>query len=668
MGALFTVLALMTQPALAIAIAKPILKSEVVAKAAPDECFNGMGQRYVPGVAGCREPDQPKVNQAYVWGMTKTDTHIWFGTVANTLCLVNGTYHQLSEGMETDSWVCELSESKYPDFMAAATGKPSFLALKQMGLGDWRTPKIYRYNPATGANDDMTPAPNTAAGQLLLTTIGLRSAGTQDGVVFLAGPGFTGGGVVVNMFAFDAATGALLGAKPFPRYNNIRKWVSAKGELYTAVGFNEIFGTSTNGNTHINYGGRVLKWTGDKSHPFEFAEVGLLPGSGAELALHENRLFVTTWPSSELASQTPVLSGLYMSPALPVHGGLDNSTAWKEIWNASHYDPDPAVASTYGGGAVASFDGHLYWGTMHVPGLSLFAVVQAYGLDTSDESLMQDALISSHRAISIFRASNFSDNGAGRKELLYGDSTLKRYIPPRASFVSVPNNMGGNDGIWGKSGFGNTFNNYTWAMNVFQDKLYIGTMDWSYLGLKLYSEIGDLFSQLGGSNAQISFSPEMAEILSSVSPGADLWRIEESNGDGAIAENLTGVGNYGSYGIRTMVSDADTFYLGMANPMNLMTDDYRPKGGWELIKMTEDPFANIGIGGVPVVGNDNNNDNNEPEGTIVTTVKTAGTTGSSSSTSGGGCTYNPNNTKFDIMFFLLMALSLAYPWRHRLIK
>ncbi|MDQ1340547.1 MAG: hypothetical protein QG567_1704, partial [Campylobacterota bacterium] len=69
---------------------------------------------------------------------------------------------------------------------------------------------------------------------------------------------------------------------------------------------------------------------------------------------------------------------------------------------------------------------------------------------------------------------------------------------------------------------------------------------------------------------------------------------------------------------------------GMANPMNLMTDltDNKPEGGWELIQMDEK-------------------------------VSTGG---------GGGCTYNPDLTKFDMMLFVLLALSVLYPWRRKLIK
>lgn len=589
------------------------LDAELLAKAAPDECFNGVGNPYDPNVNDCSDiGEQPKVNQAYVWGMTKTDTHIWFGTVANTLCLVNGTYHGMSSPSENDSWVCEQSQSMYPDFMASQTGNSTYLALKSLGLGDWRVPKIYRYDVATKTNVDMTPALlATLEGQLILQTLGLRSAGTYNGVVFLAGPGFGGGEMSVNMFAFNAQTGAFIGSKSLPAYNNIRKWIVADDELYTAVGVNEDY-LYVEGEG--NFSGRVLKWEGNVTDPFNFKEVGYLPGAGAELAVHEGRLFVTTWPGSELASGAEP-SGVYMSPVLPV-GGLETPTVWKEIWKATDYEPDPVVAMTYGGGAIASFDGHLYWGTMHVPLVAMMAATQAYDINTSDTEQLLQAAIATNRAISIFRASDFDNDGAGSIELLYGENQLKRYIPG-SGFVDVPNNMGQTP-LWGESGFGNKYNNYTWTMNVFKDKLYIGTMDWSYLLIEMFSDL---------------INPTVREDLEyevqTLNPGADLWRIENSNGP-AEAEDTTGIGNYGSYGIRTMVSDEQNLYLGMANPMNLMTDstDEKPEGGWELIKMREK-------GG---------------------------------SSSGGGCTYNPNNNSLDMMMLFMLALSLLYPWRRKLIK
>ncbi len=51
---------------------------------------------------------------------------------------------------------------------------------------------------------------------------------------------------------------------------------------------------------------------------------------------------------------------------------------------------------------------------------------------------------------------------------------------------------------------------------------------------------------------------------------------------------------------------------------------------------------------------------------IDTTVQA--TTDTTNGGGGGGCTYNPDNKNFDMMFLLMMALGLFYPFRRRFIK
>lgn len=539
-----------------------ILETELLAKAKPDECYNGIGNEYKPLIEGeCTgENEQPKVNAAYVWGLTQTDDYIWFGTMANTHCAVFGTYLGELGASANDSWVCEGAQSRYPEYMADLTGNSTFNMLGSLGLGDWRVPKMYRYNKNTGETEDITPADNK-----LLVTLGLRSAGSHNGVIFLAGPSFGASGIGVTMFAFkDDAAHTYLGSHTFTDYDNIRKWIVADGVLYTAVGAVDKTVEGING----EYGGRVLRWTGDDSNPFSFEEVGYLPGSGAELAVHENRLFVTTWPASELTDEQPVAAGVYMGPILP-EGGLISATVWEEIWNAADYEPDPVIALTYGGGAIASFDGYLYWGTMHVPGVAALAAEQAYSINITNPYDYAQLFLNTNRAISIFRSQ--SPEAGTEVELLYGEHKLQAYDRTTRKFVATDNKMG--EPLWGTSGFGNMFNNYTWTMQVYNHKLYIGTMDWSYLGPRVEPLFADYVEQYG----------------IETDPGADLWRIESSDSTGAVAEDLTGIGNYGSYGIRTILADATSMYLGMANPMNLMTDpnDGRPQGGWELIKMSD---------------------------------------------------------------------------------
>ncbi|MGA1875255.1 MAG: hypothetical protein ACMUIA_06590 [bacterium] len=423
----------------------------------------------------------------------------------------------------------------------------------------------------------------------ILQTIGIRSAGALGDVVMLGGPVLSHEGGI-NLFAFHAQTGDYLGSMSFPGYTNIRKWLVVDDILYTAVG-------------NKMGGGNVVRWTGQLEYLpagepnlyklFQFEVVGTLDGDGAELAYHENRLFISTWsgPGRDEA-------GIWMGPVIP-EGGLtsdyDQEGLWVKVWRIGDYEPDPVTASTYSSGALASFEGYLYWGTMHVPGVSTMAHFQQYGFpgdpNNSDEimSAMDDpnnsdeiisALLGTFRTISIFRG-RYLDTEDPEIELLYGMSKLPAYIPPGSDPAIEPgrwelvDNTMGLDPLWGQCGFGNIFNGYTWTMSVYDGQLFVGTMDWSYL--------------IGETILRNIFGPNwvyVRTIFPIYSFGADLYRFCSSDTP-AIPESLSGVGNYTSYGIRTMVSD-DALYLGMANPMNLLTNphDFLPEGGWELIKLT----------------------------------------------------------------------------------
>ena len=530
------------------------LDDTLLAKAEADECYNGIGMSYAPLASGgsCASGETPKVNEAYVWGLAKAGDDLWFGTVANTHCLVLGTFLGSTTSNENNSWVCEMEDSQYKDWLADISGNNAFLLIPD-ALGDWRIPKIYVYNEITGALDDKTPL-----SPLVAKTVGFRSAGTSGEVVFLAGPSLSGGVIV---FAYDTVTGDLLGGEEWADYTNIRKWIEVGGELYTAVQASDDTG-------------KVLKWIGDKTDPFQFEIVGELPSEGAELALHENRLFITTWP------RLPnVPAGLYVSPDIPV-GGLTNADSlnWSNKWLATDYEPDPVIAMTYGGGALASFDGDLYWGTMHVPGTSAAAASEVYDL-SGDNPL--NVFASTLRAISIFRLRNF-DTSAEVQEVLYGKQYVPVYDPAAKAFTYRKDadhmtKMG--PPLWGKSGFGNALNNYTWTMAVFDNRLYIGTMDFTYL---VKAAIISLDPILGPITWAEKYEHEPRE-------GADIWSIGSSDGP-AVPEFLNGVGNVLNYGIRTMVATSDHLYLGTANPMNL-----EPEGGWELIRLT--PSASGGGGG-----------------------------------------------------------------------
>ena len=559
------------------------LSRELLAKAQPDECFNGIGKPYTcPG-------KKLKVNQAYVWGLAKSGKNVWLGTAPNVQCLAIGAYGPSAmdptiplDPIQTDSWVCEFGSSQYSKYYP-----------KQFppAVGDWRAPHIYAYDTVQKILTEKTPKDPEDPAFLAMT--GIRAAGSIGNLVFMAGPGTPGpsktGSITISAFLSDSGT--YLGSQSLFTYNNIRKWVTINNVLYTAV---------RNVNVSINKGS-VLRWTGDLvkdpstglfdlNRLFQFTVVGnLKDGEGAELAEHEGRLFVTTWPGNMLVGEEITNAALYMSPHIP-EGGLISADAgdWTNVWQADDYEPDWVTAATYGGGALASFDGYLYWGTMHVPLTSALAHFKYYGMPDNEEDILATVL-ATYRPISIFRGRNFDTTP--QLQVVYGMPYLPKYVEagtdPQTEpghWEIVPNKMG--PPILGLSGFGNFFNNYTWTMSVYQNQLFIGTMDWSYFVGEQMTEFLDL---------TIGAIPKDLFLLPTHFYGADLFRIKSSHTP-AVPESLAGVGNYTSYGIRTMLSD-DALYLGMANPMNLLTDpdDDLPEGGWELIKLMGDIHVSVDI-------------------------------------------------------------------------
>ncbi|MBS2029506.1 MAG: hypothetical protein JST54_16510 [Deltaproteobacteria bacterium] len=551
-----------------------VLDRDLLAKAQPDECFNGVGQ---PITKPPCSTGMPKVNDAYVWGLTRTKGSLWFGTVANTLCLVESGFLGAASPQVTNEWVCEFGSS------ASKTG-------------DFRAPNLFRYDLGAESLVPLNPPPGPAD-LLRRSTIGFRSAGTADGVVFLAGPSALGG---INMFAFDASTGALLGAKNLPAYGDIRTWVVDQGVLYAGV-------LNSNVTSNTAPGGSVLRWRGHKStNPtelFNFEEVGHLDTEASNLAVHQGRLYVTTWPltfSGNPSGLTPRVAGLYRSPELGCNG-LDGSDAekWVKISSFSDYDPDPVAAATTGGGAIASFDGKLYWGTMHVPFVATEAAIALHNahvinLDTNGNGTLDpDELLAtalgSHRSIEVFQGDDL-DTRKPKIKILYGERYLPRYDPEAKSYTiafdAFHENPKHERPVFGASGVGNFFNAYTWSMTVFDHQLYLGTFDWSQV-----ARVG-IESLLSPTPDAAPFAPNTAEglfmrHLGTRLPreGADLFRFEGCDSP-AEAESLTGLGNNRNYGIRTMATDQKHIYLGTANPMNL-----DPKGGWELIRGERDPHA-----------------------------------------------------------------------------
>ena len=185
------------------------LENELLAKAKPDACFYGIGNPdniYDPGlVVPCGVGGKAKVNQAYVWGLAKSGGELWFGTVPNVLCLVEGGFLQVTTPQETDCWTCEFGETQF--FNPAPPPDPR--------IGDWRPPRIFVYDTENSALTEKTNAvlPVYPDRLRLQTTLGIRSAGTLNDVVILGGPSLQGG---INLFAFHTGSGRFLGSTNLP--------------------------------------------------------------------------------------------------------------------------------------------------------------------------------------------------------------------------------------------------------------------------------------------------------------------------------------------------------------------------------------------------------------------------------------------------------------------
>jgi hypothetical protein len=528
-----------------IASATNAYTHEVLAKAEPDECYLDLFISMTTSIFDC-DDGQLKVNEAYVWGLTDHQETLWFGTAPNVHCLVMGGFLGVTTPIQTDSYACQFVFGKYGSLLGPLGG-------------DWRPPSAYVYDNATATLTEVSP--NGEEGRIfdprfVSNTLGIRSAATFGDFVFLAGPAFLPGDSI-NLFLFHAPTKSYMDATNLPQYHNIRKWIEVDGVLYVAVGKGD--------------DGAILRYTGDPTNDatrWNFLEVGSVGEDAAEIALHDGRLFVNTWPSGFGLGE---VAGLWMSPPIPPTGLNSTDIVWTKVFSYTDYEPDPLIARTYGGGAIHSFEGELYWGTMHVPMLATIAHLGYYG-PPADPSGIGETLAGSQRSITIFKGSNFGEVDETIK-VAYGMEQLPAFI---SSTWSLTDTLLGTP-LYGPSGFDNMFNNYTWSMAEYDGQLFVGTMDWSYL-------LEDMLDSL---TTIITLPVDIEINLPDAVVGADLYRFYD-NSEPAEVVDVSGVGNYSSYGIRNMISRAEGLYLGMANPMNLLTDlsDDKPEGGWELIRIT----------------------------------------------------------------------------------
>ena len=531
----------------------------VLAKAPPDECFFGLGDpnnfasfaAYYPKPLptgythpcsfGAEQNGIPKVNQAYVWGLTKHGHDLWFGTIANTLCLVA---EELTLGhplpLQENTVACEGTPQK-----------------------DFRPPHIYTYDTHKDELTDMTfqvlTSKNPADAPRLESTIGLRSAGSLNDVVILGGINAFGG---VTMFAFNAKTKQFIGSEAFPTYSNIRQWIVVDQQLYVGVA------NGTQSGLFANTSGAILHWIGDTTNPFSFEQVGSVPGDPAFLTHFNHSIFVSTWGGPAGSFGTVLCMSPQFNDKLP-----PSTASWTTVWQLSNYEVEPSAGAA--GGAISGFDGWLYFTTMTPPGAQLLQFNYLYPSAPTDTTSLVENLLGSYRPTEMFRGKDFGTPNQ-KIEVLYGNKLLPKYNPGSNTWSLVPNKLSQSP-KWGLAGYNNFFNSYSWWMQKFNGELFTGTFDWSYLVFEY------AFDQFG------SKVPPPVIAAARSFEGADLLRLHSSSGP-LVPVSLDGLGNFSNYGVRTMVKLDGNLYIGTANPFNLLTDPnsihYDHKlGGWELLKL-----------------------------------------------------------------------------------
>ena len=481
---------------------------QLVAKAKPDEQFKKKNGQTVP-----------KTNQTYVWSLASDSQRVWLGTAPNVMCLAMGPLAGMQLNYESSNAVCEQLN-------------PNPMEQYPLTFPDWRLPEIWSVDKATGVATRRTEVEGTPeAPGISWDTLGWRASAAFGSYYFAAGPGT---GVLWGMEDYGTSIaiwkdGVFLGAQKQTENNEARKFLVYGGDLYL-------------GSQRWDNKGIILKWVGDESNLpdslFQFEEVGVIANEAAWLEAYNGRIYVSTWGSGYIGGGEGF--DIYRSPPITDCGGLTAADAdsWEKVFQYKDYDPNPATNNLSGGGAMLTFRGALYFGSMHVP--------FQYECADPDNLLIcsLEKYLNTH-AISIFK---LVEDPAGNvtAECLFGENKGGKYKP-----------------TLGKPGFGNPYNNYTWSMAVHDGYLYVGTMDFSFFMSDALAAYG-----IGGSFPGMKPYQKFGFDLMATPDGITWTPV-----------TIDGLGNETNWGARWLVDDGQYLYLGTANPFNL-----NAKGGWELHK------------------------------------------------------------------------------------
>ncbi len=479
-----------------------------IADSQPDECFIDFGDNE-PLVNGECEEGTPKTNEAYVWGLTQSNGKLYFGTGANIHCLVTGTYlgstsSTLRDLGGVDDYVCELgdgADSPLPDVFK-----------------DWRPPSIYSQDISSGKLTKLNSQMDVASQQRAATTVGIRAAGAVGNLVYLGGPSLTGG---INLFVFNSSTGAFVESATIDGYRNIRTLKPYQGSMVAGV-------------AKVGGSGAALVFS-DSQNPLSFNESFVTTaGEIAEFEFYEDRMYFGTWPTS-----TATVATVASTDLITDMDDFGSEGSGEIIWQASDYEPDEAIVHTYGVGAMKFFNGKLYFGTMHVPLTSLNAVLDKYEeleLSLEDEDYLA-AFLGSLRSTALFEYDPDSPMGwddssfQNNPNLVFGDPALPTFDYSEQFVIFEYTSTGEFLPDLALSGFNNPFNNYMWAMSEYDDELYIGTMDWSYLLIPVFGEFVNETSEENPLLGPEFFNPVefLGQILQTIT--SNLLTEEELSGN-----------------------------------------------------------------------------------------------------------------------------------------
>lgn len=545
------------------------LAVDTVFQAPVDEAYYGLASpdnKYVPeGLSESaleeikQNGGQGKRNGSYVWGMGTYKDKLFWSTNNNYLCMQGyGNFVQPGKGdnapYENSCWVCEYGQSAYAKEAYEEGDENSKYA-------DIRPPRMYSYDTKTGIVTDITPS--IADYPLLKNCQGLRSCGVHNGVVFFGGPGLYASDwdskVSAAFVAYDADNDRILSTSSMDNVDgckvvNVRRWRVINNVLYVTVGL-----------THPTTGkkiGALLRWYGDKNDPWKFHIVGLVDKEAAELAYFNNRIYIGTWGA---------VSAVNVSPELP-EGGFTpvgiNSDMWPEIWTTESAEPTKTLGRSLT--SVAGFHewrDHLYWGVFCPNYYILSSALATYGDLTSPDALA--FILGNYRTPSFWRLDK--DNTC---EMLYGDTSNPKPVYNRKGNIEKwelePNGL---TAKWGRGGFGNLCTIYVWAMQQYNDNLYIGTMDLSNLAVAAASKLlGDeSFETLSKLLTGLDTSDEGFELLR---------MTDEEEAPKFITQN--GFNNAEQYGVRNLEVLNNKLMLGSASMSSL-----KDNGGWHVLSLDD---------------------------------------------------------------------------------